>query len=243
MRSKTHYKRILLKLSGEALRGEQPYGFDASVLDTLGEQIADLHTLGVALGLVGGGNFVRGEQTSTHMPWFPREAADSIGMLATVMNGIAMREVLRQKGVPCALFAATSLEGVVERYNYHNVREALDARKVILFGGGTGHPFFTTDTAAALRAEQMQADVLIKATNVDGVYDSDPRKNPQAKRFSHLSFLDVLTQNLRVMDATSISFCREYKLPILVLNIQSEDNLKRAILGESVGTLIDHRDS
>ncbi len=241
--SQLRYARVLLKLSGEALRGDQPTGFEAAVLEHLGSQIEELHSNGVTLGLVvGGGNFVRGEQTSKHMPWFPRESADSIGMLATIMNGIALKEVLQHRGLPCQLFSARAVEGVVPGYSFAALHEALSARKIVIFAGGTGHPFFTTDTTAALRARQMEADVLIKATQVDGVYDSDPRNNPDAKRFDHLTFTEVITRNLRVMDATSITFCRDHKLPILVVNLQSRGHLQRAIAGEAVGTLIDHRD-
>lgn len=241
--SQLRYSRVLLKLSGEALRGDQPTGFDASVLEQLGQQVQELYDRGVTLGLViGGGNFVRGEQTSKHMPWFPREAADSIGMMATIMNGIAFQEVLRHRGLPCQLFSAKAVEGVVETYSFSALQNALAERKIVIFAGGTGHPFFTTDTTAALRARQMEADVLIKATQVDGVYDADPRTHPDAKRYDRLSFDEVITQNLRVMDATSITFCREYQLPILVVNLQSRDHLQRAIAGDSVGTLINHPD-
>lgn len=240
--SQHKYQRVLLKLSGEALRGSEPCGFDASVLHGLAQQLSAIYGMGVGLGLVvGGGNFVRGEQTSTHMPWFSREAADHIGMLATIMNSIALRELLEHHHVPCTVFSSVAVDGIVVRYTLEAAREASLARRVVIFAGGTGQPFFTTDTTAALRAYQMGADVLIKATNVDGVYDADPRKHSEAKRFDHLSYDQVLTRHLRVMDATGISFCREYRLPILVLNIHEADNLKRAILGEPVGTLIDHR--
>lgn len=237
------YQRVLLKISGEALRGHEPCGFDANILHTLAQQLQSLYQQGVDLGLVvGGGNFVRGEQTSNHMPWFSREAADHIGMLATMMNGIALRELLLHHQIPCTLFSSLGVDGMINRYSLDAARAAWANRHVVVFAGGTGQPFFTTDTTAALRAYQMEAHVLIKATNVDGVYDADPRKNPEAKRYTHLTYDQVLTRNLRVMDATGISFCREYRLPILVLNIHEKDNLSRAIQGEPVGTLIDHRE-
>jgi uridylate kinase len=241
--SKISYPRILLKLSGEALRGNQTHGFDEAVLKRLGDQLAELYTMGVIVGLViGGGNFIRGGKATADLHWFSRDAADNVGMMATVMNGIALRELLLSRQIPCKLLSAVEIAGVVESYNPIAMRQAIASQEILIFVGGTGHPFFTTDTTAALRAQQMGANLLIKATQVDGVYDADPQVYPEAKRYSHLTYLQVLANDLRVMDATSISFCREYQIPIMVVDIGPIDNLKRVVLGEAVGTLIDHHD-
>lgn len=233
--SSPQYRRILLKLSGEALKGNEPAGFDSAVLDSLSTQIKDLHELGVELGIViGGGNFFRGAQVD----WMPRTSADRIGMMATMMNGIALREAFLAKGLGCALFSAVPLPGVIEMYDQHAVNRAFQNKQVVVFSGGTGHPFFTTDTAAALRAREIEADVLIKATQVDGVYDADPHKHPNAKRYDRLSYLDVLEKGLRVMDATSVSFCREYQIPMYVMRLQPAGQLRKAVLGDAVGTLV-----
>lgn len=235
------YPRVLLKLSGEALRGQESSGFDPDVLDYMVQQIQPLHELGVQLGLVvGGGNFYRGAKAQ--MTWLRRQVADSVGMLATMMNALVMQELLSSHGMPCSLFSAAGVEGVVPKYRYRDMVDAFAQGHIVIFGGGTGHPFFTTDTTAALRAREMDADLLIKATQVDGVYDADPHVHPDAKRFASLSYLEVLQRDLRVMDATGISFCREYEIPILVTNISEPDQLRRAVLGEDVGTLIHAND-
>lgn len=235
--STVRYQRVLLKLSGEALRGQEASGFDPKVLSYLVEQLQALQALDVRVGIViGGGNFFRG--ASAQMTWLKRPVADSVGMLSTVMNGLVLRELLLSHDLPCSLFSAVGIDGIVEKYNYRSMMNALDAGQIVVFSGGTGHPFFTTDTTAALRAQEMEADVLIKATQVDGVYDADPHVHSDAKRFQELSYIEVLQRNLRVMDATGISFCREYQIPILVMNVATPGHLKKALLGESVGTLI-----
>lgn len=239
--STLRYRRVLLKLSGEALRGQESAGFDPDVLTYFAEQLQTLHDEGVQLGVViGGGNFFRGAKAG--MSWLKRPVADSVGMLATVMNGLVLRELLLSRGLPCSLFSAVGIDGIVEPYGFRAMSDALDAGRIVVFAGGTGHPFFTTDTTAALRAQEMNADILIKATQVDGVYDADPHQDPNATRFSSLSYLEVLERNLRVMDATSISFCREYTIPILVMSLNKPTNLLNALKGESVGTLIGEYD-
>jgi uridylate kinase len=229
-----HYQRILLKLSGEALKGDQPFGVDPKVLGYLFNEINEVHLLGVKVGIViGGGNYFRGAQVD----WMKRSSADQVGMMATIMNGLTLFEFFREKGLPCALFSALSVEGVVG-YSQEQVLQALEEGKVVIFAGGTGHPFFSTDTAAALRAREIDAQALIKATQVDGVYSADPRKDPDARFHAKLDYLHILRNDLRVMDATSVSFCREYRIPILVFDVSCSGHLKRAVLGEPVGTLI-----
>lgn len=233
--STPRYRRVLLKLSGEALRGKEASGVDPEVLRGMVREVAEVHALGVQLGIViGGGNYFRGAQAT----WMDRARADYVGMMATIMNGLTLQEAFRQEGVPCALFSGLVVEGVVAGYDHELVSQAVDAGKVAVFAGGTGHPFFSTDTAAALRAGELGAEVLMKATQVDGVYDKDPREHADASRFSQLTYLHLLQENLRVMDATSVSFCREYGIPILVFNVAQKGHLKRAVLGDAVGTLI-----
>ncbi len=233
--SSPQYKRILLKLSGEALKGKEASGVDPDILNYLLDEISEVHHLGVQIGIViGGGNYFRGAQAK----WMDRAAADYVGMMATIMNALTIEEACRQRQLPCTLFSSHHIEGVVQKVGQRALREARDAHHIIIFAGGTGHPFFSTDTAAALRAHEMGAELLIKATQVDGVYDDDPKKNPNARRFESLSYINVLEKNLRVMDATSISFCREYSIPILVFNVSDAGQLKKAVLGEPIGTLI-----
>lgn len=232
-----HYQRVLLKLSGEALKGKFHSGIDADTVFYLVEQVQQLHLSGVEVGIViGGGNFFRG--VGSYASWMNRKSADYIGMMSTMMNGVALREAFEHHQIPCALFSALPLEGVIDRYDYRAVQDALSSKKVVIFSGGTGHPFFSTDTAAALRGHEIDAQALIKVTKVDGVYDSDPEKNPDAKRIEQLTYLEVLEKDLRVMDATSISFCREYNIPIMVLDVKQPGHLMRAVQGERVGTLI-----
>lgn len=236
--SSPHYRRILLKLSGEALKGEEPFGVDPDLLHDLVGDVAELHAMGVQIGLViGGGNYFRGAQAS----WMERTSADYVGMMATIMNGVTFRAACHKRGLPCSLFSGLQVEGVARGYNQLEVTEAFERGDVLIFSGGTGHPFFSTDTAAALRAGEIGAELLIKATQVDGVYDADPRTHPEAKRFDKLNYLYLLQHDLRVMDATSVSFCREYQIPILVFDLSTKGNLKRAVLGENVGTIICHQ--
>ncbi len=239
MEPNLRYKNVLIKLSGEALGGLQKNGIDPESLKKLGDKVAEIHRMGVLVGIViGGGNLIRGGELIKTFPWFPHAAADHLGMLATVINGIALGEYLHAQSLPCTIFSAFEISGIVRGYNWEDMRRAIKEKNIIIFCGGTGHPFFTTDTTAALRARQMGAELLIKATKVDGVFDSDPQKNADAKLIEKISYEDVIVKNLRVMDATSIALCREANLPILVLNLHREDSLKRAVQGLDVGTLI-----
>lgn len=230
------YRRILLKLSGEALKGREHSGIDQAVVMSFVRQIAEIHRLGVQVGVViGGGNYFRGAQAH----WMERAHADYIGMMATIMNALTLEEACRQVGCPSAVFSGLSVEGVVSGYEHRKMLLALEQERcVIIFAGGTGSPFFSTDTAAALRAHQMNAEILLKGTQVDGVYDADPRTCPTARKLANLTYLEVLQKDLRVMDATSVSFCREYHIPILVFDISQEGHLKRVVLGEPIGTYI-----
>ncbi|TXD38116.1 UMP kinase [Lujinxingia vulgaris] len=232
-----NYKRVLIKLSGEALQGDQGYGISPSTLETFAGEIAELQRMGVAVAIViGGGNIFRGVAGST--AGMDRTSADYMGMLATVMNGIALQDAIERLGVPTRLQTALEIKEVAEPYIRRRATRHLEKGRVVIFGAGTGNPYFTTDTAAALRAMEVQAEVILKATNVDGVYDCDPRTNPDAKRFERLTYLDVLSKNLRVMDSTAISLCMENDLPIIVFDLNQAGNIKRVIEGEDLGTLI-----
>jgi len=232
-----NYKRVLIKLSGEALQGDQGYGISPSTLETFSREIAELQQMGVEVAIViGGGNIFRGVAGST--AGMDRTSADYMGMLATVMNGIALQDAIERLGVPTRLQTALEIKEVAEPYIRRRATRHLEKGRVVIFGAGTGNPFFTTDTAAALRAMEVQAEVILKATNVDGVYDCDPRTNPEAKRFERLTYLDVLSKNLRVMDSTAISLCMENDLPIIVFDLNQAGNIKRVIEGEDLGTLI-----
>ncbi|MEM1010544.1 MAG: UMP kinase [Myxococcota bacterium] len=233
------YERVLLKLSGESLRGAQqasPY-CDAS-MQVLARQIQCAVKEGVGLGIVmGGGNVFRGAQGQS--AWLHRHTADSIGMMATMMNGLALRSLLDHVGVQCWLSSSIALHGIVPAFDPEAMNAALARGDVLLFSGGTGHPYVSTDTASAFRAQQMGATVLLKATQVDGVYTADPKVDATAERMHQLTYEEVLSKDLRVMDATSISFCREYKIPILVGKLgQAEDALVRVARGERIGTLV-----
>lgn len=237
MTTSPRYQRILLKLSGESLRGAKAGGYDRSFLLPLAHEIGEMARQGVQISIVvGGGNFFRGAKGE--QDWLERTQADAIGMLATMMNGIALRSLFVSQDIPCSLYSALPLPGLVPGLDSQTLREDLRLARVVVFAAGTGHPFVSTDTAAALRARQVNAQILIKATQVEGVYDDDPRKNPNARLFSHLSYLDVLQKELKVMDATSVSFCRDYQIPILVCDIQRPGQLTAALSGRSVGTWI-----
>src|SRR5690554_3684331 len=229
-----NYKRVLIKLSGGALQGDQGYGISPSTLETFSREIAELQQMGVEVAIViGGGNIFRGVAGST--AGMDRTSADYMGMLATVMNGIALQDAIERLGVPTRLQTALEIKEVAEPYIRRRATRHLEKGRVVIFGAGTGNPFFTTDTAAALRAMEVQAEVILKATNVDGVYDCDPRTNPEAKRFERLTYLDVLSKNLRVMDSTAISLCMENDLPIIVFDLNQAGNIKRVIEGEDLG--------
>lgn len=235
--SQPAYRRILLKLSGESLAGGAGFGIDGGVLESVAAQIKQIAERGVQLAIViGGGNFFRGMQAASK--GMDRVGSDYIGMLATAMNGLALQQALDAHNQSSRVLSAIHLVGVAEPYVRARALKHLANDKVVIFTAGTGNPMFTTDTAASLRALEINADVIIKATRVDGVYDSDPEKNPQAKRYDRLSYEQVIAENLGVMDLTAITLCRENRMPIQVLNFHREGNLLRAVSGEPVGTLI-----
>ncbi|MEE9448266.1 MAG: UMP kinase [Arenicellales bacterium] len=235
--SKPAYKRILLKLSGESLAGDAGFGINGHILDDVAAEIKQIVDQGVQLGIViGGGNFFRGMQAAAK--GMDRIGSDYIGMLATAMNGLALQQALEAQGQTSRVLSALHIVGVAEPYIRSRALKHLSANKVVIFSAGTGNPMFTTDTAASLRGLEINADVVIKATRVDGVYDSDPEKNPDAKRFDTLTYEQVIEQNLGVMDLTAITLCRENKMPIQVLNFHEKGNLLRAVSGEHVGTII-----
>lgn len=231
------YRRVLLKLSGEALAGGQGFGISPPVVDRLTDEIRSVHRMGVALGLViGGGNIVRGTQASQQ--GMDRVSADYMGMLATVINALALQDLLERKGVQTRVMTAIRMEELAEPYIRRRALRHLEKGRVVIFAGGTGNPYFSTDTAAVLRAIEMGADVLIKATKVEGVYTADPAKDPNAEFIPELSFLEVMTRELGVMDAAAVSLCKENDLPIIVLNIEWPGAVAAAIRGERVGTLV-----
>jgi uridylate kinase len=231
------YKRILLKLSGESLMGEQQFGISSSVLVSFAEEVREAHNLGVQIGLVvGGGNIFRGVQAAAQ--GIDKVSGDYMGMLATVINSIGFQNALEKIGVPTRLQTAIHMHQIAEPYIRRRAMRHLEKNRVVIFGAGTGNPYFTTDTAAALRAIEIEADVIIKGTRVDGVYDADPEKFPQAKRFDQITYQDVLARDLRVMDSTAITLCRENKLPILVFNMNEKGNLTRLLKGEPIATIV-----
>jgi uridylate kinase len=231
------YKRILLKLSGEALQGARQSGIDFDTVSKFSDEIKQIHDMGVQVGLVvGGGNIFRGAAGLKN--GLDKPTGDYMGMLATIINALAMQAGLEKLGVPTRVLTAIEIRPVSEPYIRRRAIRHLEKGRVVIFGAGTGNPFFTTDTAAALRASEIGAEVLFKATKVDGIYDSDPVSNKHAKRYDVLSYTDVLARNLAVMDATAISLCRENKLPILVFNFTQPGNIIRALRGEKIGTFV-----
>ncbi len=234
---KLKYKRVLLKLSGESLMGEKGFGIDHNVLNFFSTEVKKLHDIGVQLGIViGGGNIYRG--LSADDQGIDRVTGDQMGMLATVINSLALQNAIEHKGIFTRLMSAIKMEEMAEPYIRRRAQRHLEKGRVVIFGAGTGHPYFSTDTAASLRAVEIGADVIIKGTRVDGVYDSDPERNPDAFKFNNISYMDILKQNLRVMDLTAISLCQENNLPIIVFNMNVPDNLLKLVKGENVGTLI-----
>jgi uridylate kinase len=231
------YRRILLKLSGEALLGEKSFGIDRAFTDYLAREIKQVHTLGVQVSaVVGGGNIFRGvSETAQGMD---RVSADYMGMLATVINGVALQDALERAGMMTRVMSAIEMREVAEPFIRRRAIRHLEKDRVVIFAGGTGNPYFSTDTAAALRAMEIKAEVVFKGTKVDGIYDSDPLKNPGAVKFDTLTYLDVLKKDLKVMDATAISLCKDNKLPIVVYNLRQKGMLKRIVRGEKVGTMV-----
>lgn len=234
---KIKYKRILLKLSGESLMGKKGFGIDHNVLDFFSTEVKKVHDIGVQVGIViGGGNIYRG--LSAGDQGIDRVTGDQMGMLATVINSLALQNAIEHKDVFTRLMSAIHMDEIAEPYIRRRAIRHLEKGRVIIFGAGTGHPYFSTDTAASLRAVEIEADVIIKGTRVDGVFDSDPEKNPDANRFENISYLDILKKNLRVMDLTAVSLCQENNLPMVVFNMDIPDNLLRLVKGENVGTVI-----
>ena len=231
------YRRALLKLSGEALIGDQGYGIDAKMLQYLADEISDVHRLDVELALViGGGNIFRGSEAEAR--GIDRVTADNMGMLATVINGLSLQSALEQAGVVTRVQTAFEMRAVAEPYIRRRALRHLEKGRVVLFAGGTGNPYFTTDTTAALRAAEIDADVVLKATKVDGIYDEDPMTHPEAVRLPRLTYLDTLQRRLKVMDATAVSLCMDNQLPIVVFDINQPGNLRSIMQGKSIGTLV-----
>jgi len=230
-------KRVLLKLSGEALMGSQKFGIDPEMLKQFSVDIKSVKDLGVQIGIViGGGNIFRGVSNSTD--GIDKVTGDHMGMLATMINALALQSALEHEGVMTRLMSAIRMETIAEPFIRRRAVRHLEKGRIVIFGAGTGNPYFTTDTAASLRAVEIEADVIIKGTRVDGVYDSDPERNPSALKFSEITYIDVLKKDLKVMDMTAITLCRENKLPILVFNMNTPGNFRRLILGEPVGTRV-----
>ena len=234
---RTVYSRVLLKLSGEALKGKRDYGIDPEFIENLAAEIREIYGLGVQIGIViGGGNIFRGaSEAAAHMN---RSVADSIGMIATVINSLMMQDALEAAGVPARVLSAVQMNQVCEPYIRRRAIRHMEKGRVVILAGGTGNPYFTTDSAAALRANELEADVLLKATKVDGVYTADPMKDPKARRMPRVSYQDAIARNLRVMDTSALSLCRDNGVPILVFNIFEKGNLRRAVCGDTVGTYV-----
>ena len=231
------YRRALLKLSGEALIGEQGYGIDAKMLQYLADEISDVHQLDAQLALViGGGNIFRGSEAEAR--GIDRVTADNMGMLATVINGLSLQSALEQAGIVTRVQTAFEMRAVAEPYIRRRALRHLEKGRVVLFAGGTGNPYFTTDTTAALRAAEIGADVVLKATKVDGIYDEDPMTHPEAVRLPCLTYLETLQRRLKVMDATAVSLCMDNQLPIVVFDINQPGNLRAIMQGKSIGTLV-----
>jgi len=231
------YKRVLLKLSGESLMGNKGFGIEQGVLDFFADEIRKVHDIGAELGIViGGGNIYRGLSASSQ--GIDRATGDYMGMLATMINSLALQNAIEKEGIQTRLMSAIKMEAVSEPYIRRRAIRHLEKGRVAIFGAGTGHPYFSTDTAATLRAVEIGADVIVKGTRVDGVFNCDPEKNPEAKRFESISYLDVLKKNLRVMDLTAVSLCQENELPMIVFNMNVPDNLLKLVKGENIGTII-----
>lgn len=231
------YKRILLKLSGEALLGKGSFGIDTDVLKFVAEEISAVHALGVEIGIViGGGNIFRGVEASTK--GIDRVSADYIGMLATVMNSLALQNALEHRGVPTRVQTAIEMREIAEPFIKRRATRHLEKGRVVIFACGTGSPYFTTDTAASLRAMEVQAGAILKATKVDGVYDKDPVKEKDARIFDRITYTEVLTRDLKVMDSTAVSMCRDNDLPLIVFNIEKKGNIRGVVCGRSIGTVV-----
>ncbi|MCH7517397.1 MAG: UMP kinase [Bacteroidetes bacterium] len=233
------YKRILLKLSGESLMGTKGFGIDSKVLEFFAEEVKKVHDVGAEVGLViGGGNIYRGLSASSQ--GIDRATGDYMGMLATMINSLALQNAIEKAGITTRLMSAIKMEAIAEPYIRRRAIRHLEKGRVVILGSGTGHPYFSTDTAASLRAVEIGADVIIKGTRVDGVFDSDPEKNNDAVKFDSITYLDILKKNLRIMDLTAVSLCQENNLPMVVFNMDVPDNLYKLVKGENVGTVINN---
>ena len=231
------YKRVLLKISGEALMGDKGYGIDAATVDFMAREIKSITSMGVELAVViGGGNIFRGVQAS--LEGMERASADYMGMLATVINALALQNALEKYGLPTRVQSAIEMRELAEPYIRRKAMRHLEKGRIVIFAAGTGNPYFTTDTAAALRAMEIGADVILKGTKVDGVYSSDPLKDPKARKFLRLTYMEVLRKGLRVMDSTAISLCMDNALPIVVFNVRGKGNIRKIIEGKRVGTSV-----
>jgi len=233
------YKRVLLKVSGEVLKGKRRYGIDLAATSQIAKQIKEVRELGVSVGVViGGGNIFRGVSASDK--GIDRVSADYMGMLATVVNALALQDSLEKEGLPTRVMTAIRIEQLAEPYIRRRALRHLEKGRIVIFSGGTGNPYFTTDTAAALRAIEMQAEVLLKGTKVDGIYTSDPYQNKAAARYKSISYIDFLKEGIKVMDSTAVSLCMDNHLPIIVFNLYKEGDLRRIVWGEGVGTKVHH---
>lgn len=232
------YKRILLKLSGEALMGAQQYGIDGETVKFIAEEVKKIHSIGVSIGIVvGGGNIFRGVSESAK--GMDRVSADYMGMLATVINSLALQNALENADVPTRVQTAIEMREVAEPFIRRRAMRHLDKNRVVIFGAGTGNPYFTTDTAATLRASEINAEVVLKGTKVDGIYTSDPTKQKDARKFENITYLDVLNKGLKVMDTTAISMCMDNKIPIIVFDLFGKDNIYKIVTGKQIGTLVE----
>ena len=231
------FKRILLKISGEALAADKGFGVDTKRIHEVAAELADVHSLGIQMAIVvGGGNFFRG--VADQAKDMDRVSADHMGMLATVINALALQDALEKQSVYTRVQTAIEMNQVAEPFIRRRAMRHLEKGRVVIFAGGTGNPYFSTDTAASLRAMEIKADAILKATKVDGIYDADPMKVPDAKKYSHLTYMDVLKQGLKVMDSTAISLCKDNNLPIIVFNLNQHGNIRRVVLGEKIGSMV-----
>lgn len=239
MPAEPRFRRVLLKVSGEALAGSQGFGLDPEVLDYMGAEVKKVHDLGAQIAMVvGGGNLIRGAAFSRQGS-IERTVADQMGMLATIMNGLALQAAIEAKGVPCRVQSAITMSEVCEPFIRRRAIRHMEKGRVVVFAAGTGNPYFTTDTASVLRGLEIEADALIKATKVDGIYDKDPNKHDDAVRYENLTFTQAIEQNLAVMDQTAFTMCREHSLPIIVLDLNQPGAMAQAVLGEAIGTRVE----
>ncbi len=234
---KIKYSRVLLKLSGESLSGNNGFGIDAKILDYLSREIKSVHELEVEIGIViGGGNIYRG--LSAKAQGIDTVTGDYMGMLSTIINSLALQNSLEKIGIYTRLLSAIDMDKIAEPFIRRRAVRHIEKKRIVIFGGGTGNPYFTTDTAASLRALEIEADVILKGTRVDGVYDMDPEKNSHAKMYSKITYTDAISKQLKIMDMTAFALCHENKIPIIVFNMNKKDNFKKVVLGENVGTIV-----